>query len=66
MQEEIKELQESKERTERNFKKFLDGNLTVSDMVKGGNGGIQHFKIEGFPIVEYEKVHARLYGCCDL
>lgn len=60
MQEEIKELQESKERTERNFKKFLDGNLTVSDMVKGGSGGIQHFKIEGFPIVEYEKVHASL------
>lgn len=28
---------------------------SVVDTVTGGNGGIQHFKIEGFPFPEYSK-----------
>lgn len=39
---------------ERSIKKIeQDGNVT--DMVSGGDGGIQHFKIEGFPYPEYER-----------
>ena len=59
LQQEISEMQESKEKTEKIFKKFLDGG-TVTDMVTGGFGGIQHFKIEGFPIIEYEKARSSL------
>ena len=29
-------------------------------MVTGGSGGIQHFKIEGFPVVAYERARAAL------
>ena len=56
---EISELQERKEKLEKQFKQFLDGS-TVTDMVTGGEGGIQHFKIEGFPIIAYEKVRQAL------
>ena len=41
-----------------NLEKYIerieeDGN--VADIVSGGDGGIQHFKIEGFPYPEYSK-----------
>lgn len=59
LQQEIIELQERKKALEKQFKSFLDGG-TVTDMVTGGSGGIQHFKIEGFPVVAYEKVRNAL------
>ena len=59
VQQEIIELQEKKKKLEKQFKSFLDGG-TVTDMVTGGNGGIQHFKIEGFPVVAYEKARNAL------
>lgn len=59
LQQEIIELQEKKKKLEKQFKSFLDGG-TVTDMVTGGNGGIQHFKIEGFPVVAYEKARNAL------
>lgn len=59
LQQEISELQERKKVLEKQFKSFLDGG-TVTDMVTGGSGGIQHFKIEGFPVVAYEKARNAL------
>ena len=32
------------------------------DTVSGGNGGIQHFKIEGFPYPEYSRKKSLLYA----
>lgn len=59
LQQEIIELQDRKKNLEKQFKSFLDGG-TVTDMVTGGSGGIQHFKIEGFPVVAYEKARNAL------
>lgn len=59
LQQEISELQERKAKLEKQFKSFMDGS-TVTDMVTGGAGGIQHFKIEGFPIVAYERARNAL------
>ena len=59
LQQEIIELQERRKTLEKQFRSFLDGD-TVTDMVTGGCGGIQHFKIEGFPIVAYEKARNSL------
>lgn len=59
LQQEIIELQDRKKALEKQFKSFLDGG-TVTDMVTGGSGGIQHFKIEGFPIVAYERARNSL------
>ena len=54
LQEEVKEVRERIDRTERQIAKIEeDGN--VIDTVSGGNGGIQHFKIEGFPYPEYSR-----------
>lgn len=33
----------------------MESDGSVVDTVSGGNGGIQHFKIEGFPYPEYSK-----------
>lgn len=59
LQQEISELQERKAKLEKQFKSFVDGS-TVTDMVTGGVGGIQHFKIEGFPIVAYNRARNAL------
>ena len=59
LQQEIIELQERRKTLEKQFRSFLDGG-TVTDMVTGGCGGIQHFKIEGLPIVAYEKARNSL------
>lgn len=59
LQQEISELQERKVKLEKQLKSFMDGG-TVTDMVTGGAGGIQHFKIEGFPIVAYDRARNAL------
>lgn len=61
LQEEVKEVRERIERTERQIAKIEeDGN--VIDTVSGGCGGIQHFKIEGFSYPEYSRKKTLLYA----
>lgn len=61
LQEEVKEVRERIEKTEKQIAKLEeDGN--VVDSVSGGNGGTQHFKIEGFPYPEYSRKKTLLYA----
>ena len=61
LQEEVKEVRERIEKTEKQLAKIEDeGN--VIDSVCGGSGGIQHFKIEGFPYPEYSRKKTLLYA----
>lgn len=61
LQEEVKEVRERIERTEMQIAKIEeDGN--VIDTVSGGSGGIQNFKIEGFPYPEYSRKKTLLYA----
>lgn len=60
LQEEIKETEERIKKTENQIKK-IESEGTVIDSVTGGNGGIQRYKIEGFPCAEYGKLKERLY-----
>ena len=54
IKEEIKELNKEIEKAEKSIEKLIEEG-TVCDKVKGGIGGIQGFKIEGFPVVEYQR-----------
>lgn len=54
IKEEIKELNKEIEQAEKSIEKLIEEG-TVCDKVKGGIGGIQGFKIEGFPVVEYQR-----------
>lgn len=54
MKEEIKQMRADIQKTEDAIAKLLEEG-TVCDKVTGGLGGIQGFKIEGFPVVEFEK-----------
>lgn len=54
MQEEIKRMREDIQKTEDDIAKLLEEG-TVCDKVKGGLGGIQGFKIEGFPVLAFER-----------
>lgn len=61
LQEEVKEVRKRIEKTEKQIAKIEEeGN--VVDTVSGGNGGIQHFKIEGFPYPEYSRKKTLLYA----
>lgn len=61
LQEEVKEVQARIEKTELQIAKIEEeGN--VVDSVCGGNGGIQHFRIEGFPYPEYSRKKSLLYA----
>lgn len=61
LQEEVKEVRERIDKTEKQIAKIEEeGN--VIDSVSGGYGGIQHFKIEGFPNMEYSRKKALLYA----
>ena len=61
LQEEVKEVRERIDKTEKQIAKIEDeGN--VIDSVSGGYGGIQHFKIEGFPNMEYSRKKTLLYA----
>lgn len=54
MQEEIKQMRLDIQKTEDDIARLIEEG-TVQDKVKGGLGGIQGFKIEGFPIMAYER-----------
>lgn len=61
LQEEVKEVRERIERTERQIAKIEEDGKVI-DTVSGGSGGIQHFKIEGFPYPEYSRKKTLLYA----
>lgn len=61
LQEEVKEVRERIEKTEKQIAKIEDDGNVV-DSVRGGDGGIQHFKIEGFPYPEYSRKKTLLYA----
>lgn len=54
LQEEIKRMRKDIKKTEDDIAKLLEEG-TVCDKVKGGLGGIQGFKIEGFPVPAFER-----------
>ena len=59
MQAEIKELRRLIKMTEERLEK-IEKEGAVSDVVSGGMGGIQHFKVTGFPTPEHAKVEQLL------
>lgn len=61
LQEEIKEVRKRIEQTERQIER-IESEKTVCDKVKGGEGGLQSFKIEGFPYPEYSRKKTLLYS----
>ena len=52
LQQEIKEVRSKIKKTKEEIRK-IEQDGTVFDTVKGGEGGIQRYKIEGFPYPEY-------------
>lgn len=54
IQEELKQMRLDIQKTEDDIAKLLEEG-TVQDKVKGGLGGLQGFKIEGFPITAFER-----------
>lgn len=61
LQQECKEVRGKIEKLERQIEKIeRDGN--VIDKVRGGDGGLHSFKIEGFPYPEYSRKKTLLYA----
>lgn len=61
LQEEIKEVRQRIEKTERQIEQ-IEKDGAVCDKVMGGDGGLQPFKIEGFPYPEYSRKKTLLYS----
>lgn len=61
LQEEIKEVRKRIEQTKRQIER-IESEKTVCDKVRGGEGGLQSFKIEGFPYPEYSRKKTLLYS----
>lgn len=60
LQKERKEVREKIKKLEKQIEAIEnDGN--VADKVRGGDGGLQYFKIEGFPYPEYSRKKTLLY-----
>lgn len=60
LREEAKDLHNRIQKLEDQIKK-IESDGAVIDSVKGGEGGIQNFKIQGFPYPEYSHKKTRLY-----
>ena len=60
LKEEVKDLRRRITNKQAELDKIEDEG-TVTDSVKGGYGGIQHFKISGFPYPEYSRKKTALY-----
>ena len=60
-QQECKEVREKIEKLEKQIEK-IESDGAVIDKVRGGEGGIQPFKIEGFPYPEYSRKKTLLYA----
>ncbi len=56
---EIEEVEQRIKKTEKDLQKLIDEG-EVTDMVKGGEGGIQHFTITGFPQRDYARMRSLL------
>ena len=69
LQQECKEVREKIEKLERQIEK-IESDGAVVDKVRGGDGGIQSFKIEGFPYPEYSRkktlLNMRKATLCEL
>jgi hypothetical protein len=61
LQREIEETREKIAKVEKQIAK-IEKQGAVIDTVSGGDGGIQHFKIEGFPYPEYSRKKTLLYA----
>lgn len=61
LQQECKEVREKIEKLERQIRK-IEQEGSVADKVTGGFGGIQNFKIEGFPYPKYSRKKTLLYA----
>lgn len=61
LQEEIKEVRQRIDKTEKQIER-IEKEGTVCDKVMGGEGGLQSFKIEGFPYPEYSRKKTLLYS----
>lgn len=62
LQEEIKGVRKRISELEKAIEVMEEKGYSEIDMVKGGSGGIQHFKIEGFPYEKYSKRKTLLYA----
>lgn len=62
LQEEIKSVRKRILELEKAIKVMEENGYSEIDTVKGGSGGIQHFKIEGFPYEKYSKRKTLLYA----
>lgn len=62
LQEEIKDVRRRIDVLEEQIAKFEQNGYSEADLVKGGAGGIQTFKIEGFPYEKYSKKKTLLYS----
>lgn len=62
LQEEIKDVRRRIGILEEQIAKFEQKGYSEADVVKGGAGGIQNFKIEGFPYEKYSKKKTLLYS----
>jgi hypothetical protein len=56
---EIEEVEQRIQKTEKDLRKIMEEG-EVTDMVKGGEGGIQHFTITGFPQRDYARMKGLL------
>ena len=61
LQQECKEVREKIEKLEKQIAK-IESDGAVVDKVRGGDGGIQSCKIEGFPYPEYSRKKTLLYA----
>ena len=61
LQQECKEVREKIEKLEKQIAK-IEADGVVVDKVRGGDGGLQSFKIEGFPYPEYSRKKTLLYA----
>lgn len=61
LQHECKEVREKIEKLEKQIAK-IEEDGAVADKVRGGDGGLQSFKIEGFPYPEYSRKKTLLYA----
>lgn len=61
LRQEIEELRQKIKKNERQIQQ-IEQDGRVCDKVKGGEGGIQSFKIEGFPHPQYEHQKTLLYS----
>lgn len=61
LQQECKEVREKIEKLEKQIAK-IEADGAVIDKVRGGEGGLQSFKIEGFPYPEYSRKKTLLYA----